>query len=97
MKLITSLVVLGTVAAVATAQGLPPKPLKPFRSSFTELIAYNYPGYTPQQLWQARNVEHNVKFDANLKCFTDAWRQNGVEQQYNGYCWSSEVHWNAAQ
>jgi len=97
MKLITSLVVLGTVAAVASAQGVPPKPLKPVRSSFTELIAYNYAGYTPQQLWQMRNVEHNVNFDSYMRCFSDAWRQNGAEQQYNGYCSSSEVHWNAAQ
>ena len=75
MKLTTTgIVILGTIAAVSYAQGLPPRPLKPLRSSFTELIAYNYPGYTPQQLWQARNIEHNVKFDANLRCFSDAWR-----------------------
>ena len=97
MKLITNLVVLGAIAAVSNSQGLPPKPFKPLRTSFTELIAYNYPGYTPQQLWQGRNVEHNVKFDSNLGCFSDDWRQNGIEQQYNGWCRNSEVHWNVNQ
>ena len=51
MKLTSAFVVLGTVAALVSGQGLPPKPQRPMRSSFTELIAYNYPGYTPQQLW----------------------------------------------
>ena len=51
MKLITSLVILGTVTALASAQSLPPKPRMPIRTSFTELTAYNYAGYTPQQLW----------------------------------------------
>ena len=74
MKFATSLVILGTVAAFASAQQLPPKPLKPLRSTFTELIAYNYPGYTPQQLWQFHDVEHNVKFDSYLGCFQDAWK-----------------------
>jgi hypothetical protein len=93
MKL-TSFVILGTVAALVAGQGLPPKPFKPLRTSFTELIAYNYPGYTPQQLWQGRNIEHNVKFDSYQGCFYDSWRQNGAEQQYNAWCQSKEAHWD---
>ena len=77
MKLITNIIVLGAIAAVSNAQKLAPKPAKPLQTNFTELIAYNYPGYTPQQLWQARDVEHNVKFDLYSRCFSDEWHQNG--------------------
>jgi hypothetical protein len=73
MKLATSLVILGTVAAIAEAYQDVPRPLKANRTSFTELIAYNYPGKTPQELWQRRDLVHNVKFDNRLRCFQDEW------------------------
>jgi len=63
------------------------------KSSFNELIAYNIAGYTPQQLWSFRNVEHSVKFDTGLNCYYEAWKSNGVEQKYDSYCWNKEVHW----
>ena len=86
------LVVAGTVA-LSAAQSAIPKFKRPTRSSFNELTAYNLPGYTPQQLWSWRNVEHNVKFDTGLNCYQEGWKSNGVEQKYDAYCWSKEVHW----
>jgi hypothetical protein len=86
------LVVAGTVALTA-AQSAIPKFKRPTRSSFNELVAYNLPGYTPQQLWSFRNVEHNVKFDSGLNCYYEAWKSNGIEQKYDSYCWNKEVHW----
>ena len=86
------LVVAGTVALTA-AQSAIPKFTRPTRSSFNELVAYNLPGYTPQQLWSFRNVEHNVKFDSSLNCYYEAWKSNGIEQKYDSYCFSKEVHW----
>ncbi len=42
-----------------------------------------------------RNLEHNVKFDINLKCFQESWKQNGVENKYDSYCQNKEVHWSS--
>jgi hypothetical protein len=89
---ILMLIVAGTVA-LTSAQTLNPKFKKPVKSSFNELIAYNIYGYTPQQLWSFRNVEHSVKFDTGLNCYYEAWKSNGVEQKYDSYCWNKEVHW----
>lgn len=86
------LVVAGTVALTA-AQSVAPKFKRPTKSSFNELVAYNLPGYTPQQLWSFRNVEHSVKFDSGLNCYSEAWKSNGIEQKYDSYCWNKEVHW----
>jgi len=86
------LIVAGTVALTA-AQSATPKFKRPTRSSFNELVAYNLPGYTPQQLWSFRNVEHIVKFDSSLNCYYEAWKSNGIEQKYDSYCWNKEVHW----
>lgn len=86
------LVIAGTVA-LSAAQSAIPKFKRPTKSSFNELVAYNLPGYTPQQLWSFRNVEHNVKFDTGLNCYYEAWKSNGIEQKYDSYCWNKEVHW----
>ena len=91
MRAQTLLVLIG-VAAVA-AQSATPKWITPSRSSYVELTAYNYPGYTTQQLWGYRNVERIVKFDTNLDCVYEGFKSNGVENKYDAYCWSKDVHW----
>lgn len=89
------LLVAGTVAIANAQLPSPPRFQRPYKSSFTELTAYNYPGYTPQQLWSWRNVEHTVKFDTGLNCYYEGWKSNGNEQTYDSYCWSKEVHWKS--
>lgn len=66
MRAQTLLVLIG-VAAVAS-QAANPKWITPTKSSFVELTAYNYAGYTTQQLWGWRSVERIVKFDGTMDC-----------------------------
>lgn len=86
------LLLLGSTAVLG--QSATPKWISPKKASFVELTAYNIAGYTPQQLWQYRNVERVVKFDTSMDCVLEAWKSNGVEQKYDAYCWKKDVHWN---
>jgi predicted transcriptional regulator len=88
------LLLVGAVS-YATAQSAIPKWTSPVKAVFTELTAYNLPGYTTKQLWDYRNVERIVKFDTTMNCYYEAFKSNGVEQSYDAYCWSKEVHWKA--
>lgn len=86
---------LAGVVSFAVAQSVVPKWIAPTKASYTELTAYNLAGYTTRQLWDYRNVERNIKFDTTMNCYYEAFKSNGVEQQYDAYCWSKEVHWKA--
>lgn len=90
MKAIALLSVIG----LAAAQSVNPKWITPKQGRFVELTAYNYAGYTPQQLWGYRNVERIVKFDTNMNCISEAWKNNGIDQKQDSYCWNKEVHWD---
>ena len=90
----SALVFIG-LASLAAAQVANPKWITPTQASFVELTAYNIQGYTPQQLWGYRNVEKIVKFDTNMNCVYEGYKSNGVEQQYDAFCWSKDIHWKA--
>lgn len=90
-----SIVIIGFIAAAVSAQSSQPKWIAPTKSSYVELTAYNLPGYTTQQLWGWRNVEKIVKYDTSLGCVYEGYKSNGVEQQYDAYCFSKDVHWKS--
>lgn len=86
------LFVCGAVAFV-NAQTAPPKWLAPTRAHFVELTAYNYAGYTTQQLWSSRHIERIVKFDTNMNCVYEGQKSYGTDKQFDAYCWSRSVAW----